>query len=333
MDTTNNIDQVLKKIQPHNLSTIIPLVIPISIEFYDYEGICIFSFWQKPIQENKLSNSVARGSIRELLCDSGIQAEKVDQIERDAFEKYLAMRYIDKENICAYSAKEMEAFFDRCDALITATEPPKELNSLDLYYRSAEAEEKKINILQRKQEIEKQYAVLFNYITLKLAVYQNKAFQREKNYAIVNAAKNSKRIFIIHGHDESKRRELETLLKERFGLEPIVLSNNPNQGLTIIEKFEKYASECSYAFALFTPDDIIQNDDHQYFQARPNVIFELGWFYANLGRSRVCILDKSSDKSKIFSDLQGVMRIQFAENISEKIIDIERELRSVGIIN
>lgn len=111
-----------------------------------------------------------------------------------------------------------------------------------------------------------------------------------------------------------------------------MLSEQPDQGLTIIEKFEKYASQCSYAFALFTPDDIISDGDTEYFQARPNVIFELGWFYANLGRSRVCILDQASEKSRIFSDLQGVMRVQFNNDVSEKYLDIERELKSVGII-
>ena len=154
----------------------------------------------------------------------------------------------------------------------------------------------------------------------------------ERKEKLEKSSKNTKDVFIIHGHSEAKRRELETMLKERFGLNPIVLSEKPDQGLTIIEKFEKYASTCSYAFALFTPDDIVTNGGQQYFQARPNVIFELGWFYANLGRARVCILDQASDQSRIFSDLQGVMRMQFKENISEKHFEIERELKSVGII-
>jgi predicted nucleotide-binding protein len=115
-------------------------------------------------------------------------------------------------------------------------------------------------------------------------------------------------------------------------LNPIVLLDQPDQGLTIIEKFEKYAANCSYAFALFTPDDIVTKGDNQYFQARPNVIFELGWFYASLGRSRVCILDQASEQSRIFSDLQGVLRMQFNENISEKYMEIERELKTLGII-
>ncbi|MEE1282638.1 MAG: nucleotide-binding protein [Acutalibacteraceae bacterium] len=120
--------------------------------------------------------------------------------------------------------------------------------------------------------------------------------------------------------------------KCRLSNRSIVLSDQPDQGLTIIEKFEKYAKNCSYAFALFTPDDIVTNGDKQYFQARPNVIFELGWFYANLGRSRVCILDQASERSKIFSDLQGILRMQFINDVSERYIEIDRELKSLGII-
>jgi hypothetical protein len=48
-----------------------------------------------------------------------------------------------------------------------------------------------------------------------------------------------------------------------------------------------------------------------YAQARPNVIFELGWFYGSLGHSRVCILFKNG--TQIHSDLGGISRVQFAD--------------------
>lgn len=242
------------------------------------------------------------------------------------------MRSIDSDNIYSFSAREMEDYFARTESMISATEPPKELHPVDLYFRSQDATKTKFNILHNRQNVEKQYAILQGFITSKLTHYQVKLLQKERRAELENRIHNSKQIFIIHGHNEAKRRELSDMLKERFGLEPIILSEQPDQGLTIIEKFEKHASQCSYAFALFTPDDIISDGDTQYFQARPNVIFELGWFYANLGRSRVCILDQASDKSRIFSDLQGIMRVQFKDNVSEKFMEIERELKSVGII-
>jgi predicted nucleotide-binding protein len=140
-------------------------------------------------------------------------------------------------------------------------------------------------------------------------------------------------VFIIHGHNEAKRRELCELLRTEFGLNPIVLSEQPESGIsTIIEKFEKYARTCSYAFALFTPDDIVINKGKEYFQTRPNVIFELGWFVSHINRKNVCILNQSGYGTEIFSDLQGVLRKEFKDEIREKYIEIRDELRAARII-
>jgi predicted nucleotide-binding protein len=58
--------------------------------------------------------------------------------------------------------------------------------------------------------------------------------------------RNGKKIFIVHGHDEKPRLELSNFLYE-LGLNPIVLHDMPNQGRTIIEKFEHNASLAKYA--------------------------------------------------------------------------------------
>ena len=58
--------------------------------------------------------------------------------------------------------------------------------------------------------------------------------------------------------------------------------------------------------------------------ARPNVIFELGWFYGRLHRDKVCILHKKG--TKIHSDLEGVSRIEFTDDVTDKRDEIEKEL-------
>ena len=98
----------------------------------------------------------------------------------------------------------------------------------------------------------------------------------------------NKKIFIVHGHDKKNLKRLVNLIKDRFNLEPIILSMKPEKGRTIIEKFEQEAINTFFSIVLFTPDDLIQIDDSEYFQARPNVFFELGWFYGKTGRQRVC---------------------------------------------
>lgn len=138
------------------------------------------------------------------------------------------------------------------------------------------------------------------------------------------------KIFIIHGHDEAKWRELRDLLEDKLELETLVLKEEPGAGTTLIRKFEDHAHECGYAFALVTPDDFVEKDGKSYFQARPNVLFELGWFYGHFGRDRVCIVKKAG--TELPSDLAGILSIDFHKDISEGYSKIQDELTKVGIL-
>ncbi len=137
------------------------------------------------------------------------------------------------------------------------------------------------------------------------------------------------KIFIVHGHAEGKWRELRDLLEDHLNLKTIELADEPGAGETIINKFEEAAKDCCYAFALITPDDFIEKEGKSYFQARPNVLFELGWFYGRFGRDRVCIVKQG--KTEMPSDLAGILTINFQTNVSEGLLNIERELGRVGI--
>lgn len=139
----------------------------------------------------------------------------------------------------------------------------------------------------------------------------------------------TKTVFVIYGHDATNTLQLRNLLRERYQLEPIILSERPGSDRTLIEKFEEEATKASFAFALLTPDDLIEGTGQGYAQARPNVVFEVGWFYGRLGRKRVCILFKEG--TRIHSDLDGILRIQFRESVQEKVVEIENELRAAGL--
>ncbi|MBU1183061.1 MAG: nucleotide-binding protein [Acidobacteria bacterium] len=139
-------------------------------------------------------------------------------------------------------------------------------------------------------------------------------------------------VFVIHGRDEAKWRELKDILKSEFRLNPIILSEQPDAGCkTLIEKFEHYAQTCSYAIAVFTPDDEVTSGGDTYLQARPNVIYELGWFCGRLGRSGAMLLLK--DGTSLFSDFGGIIQKRFARDISEKVIEIKRDLVAAGVID
>src|SRR5436309_980010 len=140
------------------------------------------------------------------------------------------------------------------------------------------------------------------------------------------ATKKGNHVFIVHGHDETNLYRLRDLIEKRFNLHPVILKWQAGIGRAMIEKFEQEAAQCGYAFALLTADDQIEAPGGEYTQARPNVVFELGWFYGSLGRSRVVILLKKG--TKLHSDLEGISRIEFVESVEERFFDIERELQA-----
>jgi len=145
-----------------------------------------------------------------------------------------------------------------------------------------------------------------------------------------DAAAQPTQVFLIHGHDELNALKLEKHLRDNHGLTATILSDVAGKGRTLIEKFEEEALKAAYAFALLTPDDEVQTAGGQYAQARPNVAFELGWFYGRLGRSRVCVLLKKG--TRLHSDLDGINRIEFEGSVDEVATEIERELRASALI-
>ena len=139
-------------------------------------------------------------------------------------------------------------------------------------------------------------------------------------------------VFIIHGKDEAKWRELKDIIRDEFRLNPIILQEQPDAGCnTLIEKFEHYANQCSYAIAVFTPDDEISNDKGIYLQARPNVIYELGWFCGRSGRRSAMLLLKEG--TSVFSDFGGIIQKRFSKDIREKLTEIKKDLVTCGILD
>lgn len=136
-------------------------------------------------------------------------------------------------------------------------------------------------------------------------------------------------VFIVHGHDHESKNELELFVKE-LGLLPVVLHRQPDEGLTIIEKFEKH-SRVGYALVLLTPDDFVEggvNQGNGERRARQNVVFEFGFFVGRLGRNRVCCIHKSG--TTLPSDVSGLIYKPFKHRIEEVKFALAKELKSAG---
>ena len=286
---------------------------------------------------NKVQNERFAKQAEALFIEKGFSVEEFREFYQQLLEEYIRRRKYPKLNIKknttedminASSIGEIEASIESLIMKIRKNELPEGLHSLDLYFKNEEKQKIDLYLMTELDNCNK----IINRTTDQVYEFLVEA-ERKVSMSTVQLKDiiNNKNIFIIHGHDEAKWRELEKLLKDDFGLNPFILSEMPNKGMTIIEKFEYYASECCYAFAIFTPDDIIESNGIKYFQARPNVIFELGWFCSHLGRDRVCILYKDGNNSSIFSDFQGVIQKRFNNSINEVYRDIRLELNSVGI--
>lgn len=141
---------------------------------------------------------------------------------------------------------------------------------------------------------------------------------------ILTQPMNYTKVFIVHGHDGELKESVARII-EKQGIEAVILSEQVNQGKTIIEKFENY-SDVGGAICLFTADDIgkskKETSDHT--RARQNVVFETGYFIGKLRRDHVVIL--ADEGIEMPSDLSGVVRT----NTGNWQFDLLKELNAMG---
>ncbi|MEQ6342940.1 MAG: nucleotide-binding protein [Gammaproteobacteria bacterium] len=115
-----------------------------------------------------------------------------------------------------------------------------------------------------------------------------------------------RRVFVVHGHDHGAKESIARYLS-KLDLEPVILHEQPNQGRTVIEKFEAHTG-VAFAVVLLTPDDMghaVGKPEEAKPRARQNVVLELGFFMSALGRDRVCVLYKGG--VEIPSDYSGIL--------------------------
>lgn len=139
----------------------------------------------------------------------------------------------------------------------------------------------------------------------------------------------SRRVFLVHGHDDAAKEATARFLSQ-LELDPIILHEQPSEGRTIIEKFERYA-DVAFAVVLLTPDDLgstKESPNEARPRARQNVIFELGFFIGKLGRNRVCAVHKG--ETEVLSDYQGVLFVPMDAAGGWKLT-LAREIKAAGI--
>jgi len=137
----------------------------------------------------------------------------------------------------------------------------------------------------------------------------------------------NKKVFIVHGHDESVKISVARFL-ERLDLKPIILHEQASGGATIIEKIENNA-DVGFGIVLYTPCDLgkAKTDDELQMRARQNVIFEHGYLIARLGRSNVCALVKDDIEKP--NDISGVVYVNY-DSGNGWHMELFKELKNAG---
>jgi len=136
------------------------------------------------------------------------------------------------------------------------------------------------------------------------------------------------KVFIIHGRDSEVKLEVARFI-DKMGFEPIILHEQASEGMTIIEKIEKY-SDVGFGIILYTPCDVGYkrgDESSKMFRARQNVVFEHGYLIAKLGRSNVCALVKQEVETP--NDISGIVYIPFDSNEGWKI-PLAKEMKNSG---
>lgn len=136
----------------------------------------------------------------------------------------------------------------------------------------------------------------------------------------------SKKVFIVHGHDEGAREAVARFVGD-MGLTPIILHEQANRGMTVIEKVHAN-SDIGFAVVLLTPDDegCVKGGTLEP-RVRQNVLLELGYFIGRLGRDRVCALKRG--QVEVPSDFAGVVWEPMDSGLGWKV-SLARELKAAG---
>ncbi len=150
-----------------------------------------------------------------------------------------------------------------------------------------------------------------------------------------SSGEESKRVFVVYGHDEVACEQLELVLR-RLALDPFVLGNTSGGGLTIIEALEREIVSHSkgerFGIVLLTPDDMGFKwgdcPETAEPRARQNVVLEMGMLIAAFGRNRVAILKKGH--VEVPSDASGIIYLSFNKHVKEAGPKLCQRLREAG---
>lgn len=283
-------------------------------------------------------NSVFK--LREKLSKKGYSPDQIKSISLHEYYDWMERRSVEEKNDkdekmhCVLSVNEIRNTIDRGKKELQNLKIPEQLTGIDAYFKKEEYDKRHLilteQIMQYQNILDRITQYYIDYlINLESSSKYNETISEKEEKAMVD----NNKVFIIHGDNKHHWLELKNILESRTNLSCVELSEMPGGSSNIIDKFEKHAEECAIAIAILSAEDkVVKEEGKEYSQARPNVLFELGWFYHKIGKERMLILYEDTESNMIPSDLNGMQYLPFKGNISEAYYDLDKELKAMGVL-
>ncbi|MGB7002002.1 MAG: TIR domain-containing protein [Halobacteriota archaeon] len=170
-------------------------------------------------------------------------------------------------------------------------------------------------------EIVNSGTMLISYLEAVLAPTSSESRQFTKN-TIPPA-----NIFISHGR-ESKALDLLNNFIRAIGLIPVIVMEQPSQGMSLDDKVIALMQTCASAIIFATGDDKVEENEH--LQPRQNVIHEIGLAQQVLTNRITYLLEEGTEFP---SNIAPKVYERFTNNnLSKVFIAIVRDLRAFGIL-
>lgn len=191
--------------------------------------------------------------------------------------------------------------------------------------------------IQASPEIKAKFEEDYNQYSGNPATESIKQNQHATPETITASTSQNKQVFVVHGHDETSKEQLELVL-HKLGIDHFILANSGGGGLTIIEALEakigKNSTATSFGVVLMTPDDMgyaqSAGTDSIQPRARQNVVMEMGMLISSIGRSNIAILVKGHLERP--SDADGILYIPFNNHVKETVPKLASRLKESGFV-
>ena len=146
-------------------------------------------------------------------------------------------------------------------------------------------------------------------------------------------ARTTPTVFIGSSTEQSHIADAIYVNLERKGYRPTHWNHGVFQPSThYIESLEEALAEYDFAVFVMAPDDRLETRETEYSVVRDNITFELGLFMGRLGRGRCFLLHPRSIRSRLPSDLDGIVMLEYdSERVAQSMAEAERALSGCAI--